>query len=806
MPEDICKSCHKPPALNNAGSITAYFFQQNYCQCKDNNSRPTITPAKVRPAANNSERKLICTNCGKARPFQGKVGSFTSFLFKELRCQCPPSLFANAPRRSQKSTDTRTRVAQRQRFSDSLKQQTDATGTSRSQPIFPPDTIIGGTFKIHSLVGVGGMGIVYLAEHTALHRPFALKVLAPELVNEQNWLRFQAEAKTMAALNHPTFVKVYDLGIHNQLVPFYSMDFLTGFSLEEILAADGPLPLEQALDIFLEVLDGLAYAHRNGIVHRDIKPANIMICTINGARAVKVLDFGIAKLIGRDAIKVQRLTSIGEVFGSPYYMSPEQCVGEPVDNRSDIYSVGCSLFETLTTFVPFDGKSSIDIAMQHQEDEPPLLADVLPDQAFPASLDLVIGKCLEKLPDDRYQSAKELAVDLNRIKEGKNLLAYSPAFAAKRNTNLANAGKQEEQEYKFTANIGKVALLAACVAIAAGTKWGTQQTLKWDPNKFTDKPLPSSTIADTISMGKLMANEQFINTALTQGPDSTTLPDMGVNDTAKYSTIKKVGNVSLRCFNFPKGVSIGTIFRSGKSGPSENARGELKFPAEWTFFFRPRSIVSQYPQYLKRFRAGEVVELQLYPPNDYDKILDAGSNIPALEYLSIRDGANFTPNSAAALSKYKNLRTFNATASNISGTTLAKANCWQQIEKIYWNRAIKPTAMLQKLQSCPKLTVLGIREANLTHRDFQLIGKISSLRLLELAQNHMTADDIKALNGLKNLTYLNLEDCGLTEAAVPALKILPSLRELQISSDSSKPLPTRVLLTLKKELTHIHVH
>ncbi len=811
MSLDLCTTCHKPPVAANAGSITAYFFQQNYCQCKRNSSRPTITP-KVKAVEANSQSNLICANCGKARPIERKVGSFTSFLFKELRCQCPPSLLAHA-KAQPKCTDTRTRaatrVAQRQRFSKTLKERSAATDALASQEILDTDTIIGGTFKIRSLLGVGGMGNVYLAEHTALRHFFALKVLAPGLVNEQNWLRFQAEAKTLAALNHSTFVKVYDLGIHKQLVPFYTMDYLTGSSLEEILVANGPIPLEQALDIFLEVLDGLAYANRNGIIHRDIKPANIMLCTVDGASTVKVLDFGISKLIGRETINSQSLTTDGEIFGSPYYMSPEQCSGKAVDNRSDIYSVGCALFESLTTFVPFDGKTSIEIALKHQEDEPPFLADLMPDSSFPASLDLVIGKCLEKLPNERYQSAKELAIDLTRIKEGKNLLAYSPAFAPRHKS--GDDQVDEEQRNKIIGKSVTAAFLAVCTALAGSAYWWTMQNDNRARNepllaKAASKPLVKLHATDTITLGKMLANQDFIKIALTNQGSSEKITDPDVNATTKYSTIKTINNVSYRCFNFPKSVSIGFICRADSRGISENATGDVLYPKEWRFIFTPARITSQHPEYLKRFRPGEIKELHLYPPVDNDKIMAAASNIPAVEYLSVKDGVGFTPKCAASLNKFKSLKIFNGSASSITGTTLAKANCWQHIEKIYWNKALKPTAMLQKLQSCPELKVLGMREANLTHRDFQLIGKINSLRLLELAQNQVTADDIKALSALTNLTYFNLEECGLTNAAVPELKRLPSLRELQITGDSSINMPKQLYQTLKKELPHTHVH
>lgn len=145
-------------------------------------------------------------------------------------------------------------------------------------------------------------------------------------------MRFKAEAKTLAALNHPGLVKVYDLGIHGNSVPYYSMDYLVGETLEDLLVRKGPQELEYTISIFISVLDALAYAHRNNVVHRDIKPANIFMCR---NQEIKVLDFGISKLVGEK--RNQELTAVGEVFGSPYYMSPEQCRGEQIDFRSDIY-------------------------------------------------------------------------------------------------------------------------------------------------------------------------------------------------------------------------------------------------------------------------------------------------------------------------------------------------------------------------------------------------------------------------------------------------------------------------------------
>lgn len=287
--------------------------------------------------------------------------------------------------------------------------------------------IIGGNYRLVEKIGQGGMGLVFRASHVVIDSEYALKVLAPEQVNESSWLRFQSEARTMAALSHPTFVKVYDLGVHEGRLPFYTMDLLKGVSLESLVILKGSLPLKITVAIFLKILDGLAYAHRNGIVHRDLKPSNIMLCGKLSTKAdklvVKILDFGIAKATGKDSYVRQSLTLKGDILGSPAYMSPEQCLGKDADIRSDIYSVGCCLFETLTGFVPFDGQSAAEIISLRLQSDAPQLSDMV-DREFPESLEYVVAKCLARSPEERYQSAKELAIDLARVGEGRDLKRY----------------------------------------------------------------------------------------------------------------------------------------------------------------------------------------------------------------------------------------------------------------------------------------------------------------------------------------------------------------------------------------------
>jgi serine/threonine-protein kinase len=301
--------------------------------------------------------------------------------------------------------------------------------------------IIAGAYRIIKLIGRGGMGEVYLAEHMMLDKKCALKVIPPEQVTEIGWLRFQTEAKAVAKLDHVNLVKVSDLGIHDGCLPFYAMEYVDGRTMADLIEEQGPMPLKTALAIFEQICDGLDYSHRNGIIHRDLKPANIMLRKEAGGKiSVKVLDFGLAKLTQHDRHK-QSLTSVGEVIGSPFYMSPEQCEGGRIDRRSDIYSLGCTLFECLVGSPPFDLDLPAAIVRSHLTAEAPALESVVGPRVFPDSIEVVIAKLLRKNPVERYQTMAELRGDLQRVAKGESVL---PFYMSR--SNVGGAGQNIQNE------------------------------------------------------------------------------------------------------------------------------------------------------------------------------------------------------------------------------------------------------------------------------------------------------------------------------------------------------------------------
>lgn len=286
--------------------------------------------------------------------------------------------------------------------------------------VYSTGDIIDNSYRLLSLLGSGGMGVVFRCQHVILGKEYALKLLAADKLSADSWMRFKSEAKALARLNHPGVVGIHNMGVDSGECPYYVMDLLEGQSLSQLVKSQKRLSVAQALGIFIQLADALDAAHQQGIIHRDIKPSNVMIVQDARGLKVKLVDFGIARLSNR-GMGSQNNTAAGTVFGTPYYMSPEQGLGQMVDERTDIYSLGCALFEALTSIPPFRGNNAMETLLLHQTEDAPLLNEVYSKGNFSESLEACVNKMLKRSLDERYANMKEVRRDLMRIADGKTI-------------------------------------------------------------------------------------------------------------------------------------------------------------------------------------------------------------------------------------------------------------------------------------------------------------------------------------------------------------------------------------------------
>lgn len=288
--------------------------------------------------------------------------------------------------------------------------QSNINNGQKRLPKIPPER-----YEILGVLGSGGMGTVLKARHVQLNKLVAIKVLNMELIQDRtSFSRFEKEARAGGQLSHPNLVAVFDFGYTVDGEPYFVMEYVEGFSLAELVKRCGKCSSADFIYVFVQALKALNYIHRNNVIHRDMKSSNIMLQFIEGDRYVKLIDFGIAKVLAESGVTMQHLTATGEAVGSPLYMSPEQCKGRNVDARADIYSLGCVMYECFAGYPPFRGGNAMQTIQMHLNDPPAPLSSLCRSEQE-LSIASLIHKCVLKRPDDRYQSAAELGMHLEEI-------------------------------------------------------------------------------------------------------------------------------------------------------------------------------------------------------------------------------------------------------------------------------------------------------------------------------------------------------------------------------------------------------
>jgi serine/threonine-protein kinase len=353
-------------------------------------------------------------------------------------------------------------------------------------------SVLDGKYEVLSEIGRGGMSIVYKANQHQIERIVAIKVLQSQLVSDQtSTKRFRQEAQAASLLKHSNVIQVHDYGIAEATKqPYIVMEYLVGESLSDVIKRGNHVDEPKAVKIFLQACDALEHAHKKGVLHRDLKASNIMLVEEEGKKdIVKVVDFGIAKFMPSSGKQPQNLTQTGEIFGSPIYMSPEQCLGETLDVRSDIYSMGVLMYEALTGVPPLMGDTIIDTMKMHVEKKPAAFSHVRPDLKITKDLEAAVFKALEKQPAARFQSMQEFYNALE-------IIAYTLGItdANGRQSNLADS----------LARLGKVSVAVPTVDHPTNR-----------PTAVADKPYSVSRFgtktSDRISNSPAALNDSYVD-------------------------------------------------------------------------------------------------------------------------------------------------------------------------------------------------------------------------------------------------------------------------------------------------------
>ncbi len=654
-----------------------------------------------------------------------------------------------------------------------------------------------GKYEILDEIGSGGMGAVYRARQILLDKICALKVIPAESLNDVLISRFQHEAKTMAALDHENLGRVLDFGIY-QNQPFMVMEFLDGIPLNKLISQD-TLSIEETIEIFAQVLNALSHAHKKGVLHRDIKPSNIMIMQPrNGdsARKAILLDFGIAKKLDDDdfdSSKAQALTRTGEMIGSPLYMSPEQARGEKLTERSDLYSLGCALFECLTGTVPFIGNSTVDTLIMHMEKPAPTLKEASLGKDFPAGLERVVRKLLCKDPGERYQSAEET----------KRALALS--------LKLNDDDVEEKAACASTAASRTVLILAAMalVMVVSLIAYVSTQGVKTADKKVTDEDkiglantflsVVDSAFSDKQQDGLKEAEADYAPVHFTPprekrklyvpitGRESSlalrdqTLEQKRVELIEQDKNLRRLGLMNARFPHSMLGNLSGSveILRLTETGlKDEDIKLIIKNRHLKELSLNSNPLTDRGIRQLSSLKFLHLLDLASTRCGAHG--ISELHALPLLDTLYLSNSNHIDDKAAEAVSHLPALVELSLNNTKVTGKGIAHLSRIPHLSNLMLNELNLGNDEITQLKDCPSLTTLHLSDNMLTSMGVKHLLGIKKLHKLVLADNPIDDKAVDTLLQMSGLRYLNLSGTKLTREGIMRLAALPHLKDIHV--------------------------
>lgn len=678
---------------------------------------------------------------------------------------------------------------------------------------YAPGMVVGGDYKLTHFLGQGGMGAVFVAEHRLMpDKPVALKILFPHLVNKDTWLRFQREARVLGKLDHRGIVKILNMGVDRERCPFYVMELLSGYALSDFVKKQGRVSLEVALPLFLQVAEALEFAHRNGVIHRDLKPSNIMLVENENRSAAsrfqaKVVDFGIATQVAEKGSalfrEVQSLTRTGEIFGTPYYMSPEQIMGQELSPSADVYSLGCTLFEVLTGKPPFRGATALDTINMHLKASPPRLGGTS-GVPFDEEVELVIARALAKEPAKRYASMLLFSNDLNRAYHG-----YSVVGAGIKSSGFNSAEREASPEEHFMMeaqssfqsrqNKLKILLMTICgLAFTCAIGFGITAVIANIQNSTKQKVADYKDGEYSAGRITLFAIDHDIG-KVDGGKRSGLLDDVMRDDDAALKALLKGTGVFNRapeggytCFQFPPDLLAGQFSLS--NGTVVPAKGFTRVPSRAHFIFALRQELS--PVVIEHFKTDSVgIHVEVGRLEDLKELVRVMKGWKRLDQLKLK-GCPLNKEVIDELDKLPpiySLRLYNAEVPRLD---FCKAKFLQKLQFIEVDKMRetddalrvgidKPTspsyceksgifAFMQAVAKMPRLESLGGSFSPMNDHIADELSKSKTLKYIRYDRTYLTPVNLKKLCDMPGVLEVRTTDTIYTpaeiEKAVPSAK------------------------------------
>ncbi len=694
----ICQTCGKKKA---GGSITQWIFNVDNCSC--------LTPQKEQAVLK------LCPVCGLRQ--HAHSGSITQWIFQSAQCKC------------------------------------DAQHDPLVEQQIPEDDIIAGSpYEFIGVAGTGGVGTVYKAKSKKLAKTVAIKAINPLLNEVFDNQRFEREAKSISKMLHPNILSIIDFGSMTDGRPYLVTEWIEGCTLAQYIERYGVLSVQAAEEVFCAVLDGLSHAHAKHIIHRDIKPGNIMLARTGSGWVVKIIDFGTSKDIAND----QSTTRIEDLAFSPYYASPERISGTTVDHRADLYSLGCTMYETLTGRPPFTGLAMM-VAMRHQSEPAPKLTDTSKGVDFPLYLEQIVARLLQKDPQRRFQTAQEV----------------------------------------------KQAVRARKADVAVNKKWFTP-SLVWAST--------ACAFFGFMYLAFLAPSDFFVDkekskpqTARLDQPDNRNSPAQTTPDD-QYFDFKQVevGKIENGWMDFPW---EGILWKDSIGFKSADAiRRILDTPA---FAFINLRQFRLTPGDLRKLCAHRNLRGLSIPDTGLTpELLDILVTVPQLEALYIGQNPALTDDDIAKLTNLKKLSTLSLSHGNFSDKCLESIAKLPALRFLHLDRMIKITGSgLGVLKNVKDLEKLSLQDTKLSEAGWRELSSLKQVKFLSVSSSGLTDKTIDYVAQLP-LERLDISKCQITDRGLNALMKMTTLKWLYTSKC---PLSAASIENLKKSLncevyTHDDIH